>query len=98
MPPESEARQVTLPLAAFPRPLQVDDGDQILAAALRAVDQGERRQRSSAQGGGVTSTASLTGPQVVLLRAYLRRLPDPGTISTRRALREAIDRLTGAMP
>lgn len=94
----TEARSVTLPRAAFPSPIDVGGLDPILAAALRAVEGGDRRQRSTAQGGGVVSTARLTGPQVVLLRSYLLRLPRAQTISVRRARAEAIERLTEVMP
>lgn len=96
-----EAVSVTIPLASLPTPLpiaQIAQTDQILAAALRALDQGTRKMRSTAQGGGVVSTARLTPPQVVLLRGYLLRLPKAETISQRRARHEAIEVLTGAMP
>jgi hypothetical protein len=97
-----EAVSVTIPLAALPysgAPIaQIETTSPILAAALRAVEQGERRMRSTAQGGGTVSTARLTPQQVVLLRAYLLQLPRPETISQRRARAEAVETLTKAMP
>lgn len=98
----AEAVSVTIPLAALPfggAPIaQIETTSPILAAALRAVEQGDRRMRSSSQGGGTVSTARLTPAQVVLLRSYLLQLPKPDTISQRRARAEAIEKLTAAMP
>jgi hypothetical protein len=98
----TEAVSVTIPLAALPfagAPIaQIETTSPILAAALRAVEQGTRRMRSTAQGGGTVATARLTPQQVVLLRAYLLQLPRPDTISQRRARAEAVETLTAAMP